>query len=310
MPLGPTGHSVIALDVGGTVMKGIALDASGHVIGRPRWRTPREEPGLVLVAVKEAMKQLVSLAGSGVRAAGLVVPGLVSEDRGVVLHARNLGWRDIRLRELVEEHIGLPVALGHDVRSAGLAEVTLGAATGCRTVLVVPIGTGISAAVVTDGSLLTGVHVGEIGHVQTRFPEPCVCGSLGCLEAVASASAITRRYQAAGGVAASDSYEVAKLVAAKDPIACSVWAQAIEGLATVLSSCAALLAPERIVIAGGLSMAGEILLGRLRDEIRERLPAEAHPEICASRLGDEAGCLGAALMALSLVRAIGTPAEM
>ncbi len=128
-------------------------------------------------------------------AAGVAIPGVVDEARGVAVFAANLGFRDVPLRDLVAERLGLPAALGHDMRAAGLAEARLGAGHGAEDVIFVGIGTGIAAAHVRGGHTNSGAHgaAGELGHIVVRPGGPaCACGQRGCLETGASASAASR----------------------------------------------------------------------------------------------------------------------
>jgi glucokinase len=211
-----------------------------------------------------------------------------------------VGFRDVPLRELARTRLGLPTALGHDVRVGGLAEARLGAGRDAGHVLFVAIGTGIAAAHVVGGSAAAGAHgaAGEIGHILVRPDGPrCGCGRPGCLEAVASAAAIGRRYAELAGVPATAA-EVADRAAGGEPLAGRVWREAVEALADGLATGQALFDVATIVIGGGLAQAGPRLLDPLRAALRERLTFHREPRLVAAALGDEAGCLGAALLAL------------
>src|SRR5262249_46503208 len=195
---------VVALDVGGTGIKCALVDVAGQVRRSERHDTGRERgPDAVVATILEIADALVKsadAAGLRARAAGVAAPGVIAETAGVAAWSANLGFRDVPLRELVAGRLGLPAALGHDVRAGGLAEARLGAGRGYRHVLVVPIGTGIAAAHVVDGVVFAGAHgaAGEIGHIVVRPEGPaCGCGLRGCLESIASASAVARRYAAA-----------------------------------------------------------------------------------------------------------------
>jgi glucokinase len=265
-------------------------------------------------------------------AAGVVVPGVVDERAGVAVWSSNVGFRDVPLRDLVAARLGLPAVLGHDVRAGGVAEARLGAGRSERHVLFVAIGTGIAAAHVVDGTAFAGAHgaAGEVGHVVVRPDGPaCRCGARGCLEAVASARAIARRYaelsaapaaaQPAVGVnqaavgepsAARDppatqvtAFDVANRAAAGEPVAARVWRDAIEALADGLVTAQALYDAEAIVLGGGLAEAGDALLVPLREAVDRRITFHRPPRLLRAALGDTAGCLGAALLALDAVAA-------
>ncbi|WP_432959292.1 ROK family protein [Micromonospora haikouensis] len=238
-------------------------------------------------------------------ALGIAVPGVVDEAAGVAVWSANVGFRDVPLRDLAAARLGLPTALGHDVRVGGLAEARLGAGRGTGHVLFVAIGTGIAAAHVVDGVAATGAHgaAGEIGHILVRPGGPrCGCGRDGCLEAVASASAIARRYAEATGAGPTgtpaSAADVADRAAAGEPAAARVWAEAVEALADGLATGQSLYDVEAVVVGGGLAQAGPRLFDPLRAALHERMTFHRRPRLVAAALGDEAGCLGAALLAL------------
>jgi glucokinase len=234
---------------------------------------------------------------------GMVVPGLVDAEAGVARYAENLGWRDVPFAARLSEATGLPVSFDHDVRAAGAAEQQLGAGRGHRDVAFVPIGTGIAAALVLDGRPYAGGGwAGEIGHIDVGSGLPCPCGSRGCLETVASAAAIARRYTERSGRPVTGALDVAGRLGADtgegDADARAVWDEAVDALAFVLAVTAAVAAPELIIVGGGLSGAGDVLLEPLRRGLARRLTApQRHPELVRAVLGEQAGLLGAALLA-------------
>jgi glucokinase len=288
---------VIALDVGGTVIKGAVLDADNEARTADRWETPRREgPDAVVAATLDAVDQLWAAAPDA-RAVGLVVPGVVDEDHGVAVNSENIEWRDVPFRQLLADRTNLPVGFGHDVRAGGLAERAFGAAGGVDDVLFMPIGTGIAGAMYVHGQLVHNPYGGEIGHVYAGFDDPCACGARGCLEAVASGPSIARRYRQASGRPAEGSKEVLERADEGDSAAALVWSDAIDALARVLATYVSILAPERVVVGGGVSRAGDRLLQPLRERLRPLLPWQNEPEIVPAVLGDEAGRLGAGLLA-------------
>lgn len=296
---------VAALDVGGTAMKGALVGPGGATRCPLRRPTPhRQGPGAVVDAAGGALRELLEDARRqrlAVAAAGVVVPGIVDEARGVAVFSANLGWRDLPLRALLEERTGLPVGLGHDVRAGALAEATLGAARGQADVLFVPVGAGIAAAAIVDGRLLhAGGYAGELGHLQVDPDgEPCGCGGRGCLETVASGAALARRYAARAGRPVAGAAGVAERVRAGDPHAEAVWADAVAALAQGLAAAVALLGSRLVVVGGGLASAGDLLLRPLTETLLARLsPGSTQvPRLVLAALGDRAGCLGAALLA-------------
>ncbi|WP_231961002.1 ROK family protein [Pedococcus dokdonensis] len=289
---------VLAVDLGGTTMKGVVVDETGREVADLERPTPT-------AGVVEALGDLLGELGSVARGQGLtpvgaavVSPGSVDEGQGVVRYASNLGWRDVPLRDLLEPAVGLPIAVAHDVRTAGLAEWRFGAARGSDDVVLVPIGTGVAAAVVSAGGLVTGATgtAGEFGHIPVvPDGEPCACGQRGCLEVYASGAGVARRYAARTGSVATAREVVARL--GSDPDADEVWAEAVTVLARGLAILTLLLDPSVIVLGGGFSHAGEALLVPLGAELRDGLAWRAPPEVAVSRLGDRAGRVGAAVLA-------------
>ncbi|MEV0843492.1 ROK family protein [Actinocatenispora sera] len=295
----------VAIDVGGTAMKCAVVDGAGTVRHTERHDTDADRgPDAVVAAIGDVAAGLADTArarGLTPRAVGLVVPGVVDEVRRVAGYSANIGWRDVPFGELIDARTGLTTALGHDVRAGAVAEARLGAGAGSDNVLFVAIGTGIAAGHVLSGVPYPGAHgaPSELGHVQvvcTDGPR-CGCGRYGCLEAVASASAVARRYGEAGGdrVAAA---EVVRRAVAGEERAGRVWRQTIELLADGLITAIRLLDPEVIVLGGGLAEAGAALLDPLHAAIMERLAFQTMPRLVAAALGDQAGCIGAALLAL------------
>ncbi|WP_420113432.1 ROK family protein, partial [Pseudactinotalea sp.] len=208
--LGP-GEPVAVLDVGGTEIKSAVLDGAGRLSPPVHSATPRgaDVVGRVVDAVAAHAEQ-ARLLQPDLGAVGLVVPGIVDAERRVAVFSENLEWHDVPFPALVAERTGLPVGFGHDVATAGRAEVELGAAHGAHDAAVVIVGTGVAAALFVEGApLLAHGWAGELGHSVVNPAGPaCVCGANGCLEAIASTAAIARRYAAATGTSVAGSREV------------------------------------------------------------------------------------------------------
>lgn len=313
--VGP-GRAVIAFDVGGTDIKSALIDERGELRGVGRSATPVErlnplEPGHLGAAPQiierlYALQQELLAAHPDVTpvAASIVVPGIVDSERGVGVFASNLGWRDAPIRDLAEAKLGLPVAFHHDIHSASSAELQFGAAKKYRNSLVVVLGTGIAATVIINGvPYLAGGFAGELGHAPVAAGPDCPCGGRGCLEALASGGAIARRYRdrvrAAGDSRETPDRvrEILALAAAGDTDAQTVWNEALDALALAFAQVTGVLAPDAIVLAGGLSLAGEAILAPLRERLDTRLTFHRRPEIVAAKLGKHAGLIGAVLFA-------------
>jgi glucokinase len=296
---------VIALDVGGTGMKCALVRPDGMVHHAERHQTLAERgPAAVTATILDVATGLAERAradGLTPVAAGVAVPGVVDEEQGVAVWSSNIGFRDVPLRDLVAERLGVPAVLGHDVRVGGVAEARLGAGRGQRHVLFIAIGTGIAAAHVVDGKAFAGAHgaAGEVGHIIVRpGGPPCGCGAHGCLESVASASAVGRRYAELSGISGATAFDVAARSAAGEPLATAVWTEAVEALADGLLTAQALYDAGVVVLGGGLAEAREALLAPLRVALAARITFHRLPLLTRAALGDNAGCIGSALLAL------------
>ncbi|WP_030941279.1 ROK family protein [Streptomyces sp. NRRL S-646] len=300
---------VIALDVGGTGMKAALVAQDGALLHQARRATGRERgPDAVVEGILDFAAELSAHGaehlGGPASAAGVAVPGIVDADRGIASYAANLGWRDVPLRDLLTERLGIPVALGHDVRTGGLAEGRIGAGQGADRFLFVPLGTGIAGAIGIAGRVEAGAHgfAGEIGHIVVRpGGSPCPCGQRGCLERYASAAAVSEAWAAATGDPDADAADCAKSVASGDPNAVRVWQHAVDALADGLVTALTLLDPRTLIIGGGLAEAGETLFTPLREAVERRVTFQKLPSIVPAALGDSAGCLGAGLLAWDLL---------
>jgi glucokinase len=301
---GPGEPLAIAIDVGGTGIKAALIDETGRVHHAERRPTgaDRGQDAVVATIVQTAV-DLNERSDGRATACGVVVPGVVDEAAGIAEWSSNLGIRDVPLRAAVADRIGLPVALGHDVRAGALAEARLGAGRDIRRMFFLGIGTGIAGGFAIDGHIDPGAHgaSGEIGHIAVRTgpdARECGCGGRGCLEAYASAASIGRAYGEPGVTAA----EVADRARRGDARATEVWLDAVTVLADGLLTGIALYDPELIVLGGGLAEAGAFLLEPLAKALAERRTFHRVPELRRAELGDEAGCRGAALLAFDLGR--------
>lgn len=312
-------------------MKGGLVTRSGEIIRTDRRATPRDRgPAAVIATIRSFIDDLAVAGGGAPEGVGLAVPGLVTAE--AALYSANIGWRDVPATDLVP--LDVPVMLGHDVRTGGLAESVLGAGRELSDFLFLPIGTGIAGATILHGEPYGGSAGwgGEIGHIPV-FPagEPCACGQLGCLETYASASAVARRYSArafssspassfprgTSSAATSPATEaapvpvvapapvaptavtaeqVAALTASGDPLATEIWGDAVEALSLALATYTLLLDPSAIVLGGGLAEAGPLLSDPLAERLQKRLAFRDAPPLRQAALGMSAGMLGAALL--------------
>lgn len=288
------------VDIGGTSIKWMIVDESGREVDSG---TETTDPGHVADQCRHLVTNLVAHRPD-IAAIGASCPGIIDEDRGRVVYASNLDLADCDLQSFLQEGANRPTRLVHDGRAAGRAEGLFGAGRGASSFIMIPIGTGISAAFVLGHHLWAGAtfSAGEIGHAPV-FPdgEVCSCGQKGCLEVYASAKGLARRYAALTGKNVGARGVQARL--GTDPAADQVWATGVSALAISLAQLILGLDPARCIIGGGLSRAGEVLFDPLRRELAERLAWRTVPDIVPAGLGQSAGRWGALIAA---TRAIGS----
>lgn len=298
---------VVAIDLGGSLTK-ISYDDGG---GRPSPpdRLPTQladgSDGLVRWLAAQITRYAAGRPGHTCRGFGIVVPGIIDSATGTVRAAPNVGWYDVPLRAELTTLTGLPGAVGHDVRSGGLAEWRRGAGQGVDNLLFLPLGTGIAGALVVDGRMLDADgYAGEIGHMRVRAAEEldCACGQVGCLETVASASGVARSYarlsEAAGDPPEhpADASRVAALARSGDVPARAAFAILTDALTEALTVYLTLLGPELVVIGGGLSGAADLFLPQIEHGLRSRVAFQRVPRLVTALLGADAGVIGAGLV--------------
>ena len=297
---------VVAMDVGGSWIKGALVGADARPIHVERVATPDASESELVEAVATLASKLAEEAkrrATPAVAVGVSTAGVIDETSGTARLGANLRWRDTALGRHLEERTGLPTTLLHDARAAALAEAVLGAGRDADNFLMVIVGTGVGGAVVSDGRPLVGSHglAGEIGHLQLDPNGPaCGCGGRGCLEMVASGAALSRRYAAATGTLLS-AEAVLDLVIKGDLIAAGLWSDAVSGLAVALAAAVAVLDIDLVIFGGGMAAAGEALLDPLAKALAARVVLAPPPRLTVAALGNDAGLLGAAAAALRSV---------
>jgi len=266
------------------------MDADGTRVMSAAVPTPRGDAALDAVATLGS--RLIAACGP-VTAAGVLVPGIVDPDRRMGVYSANVGWSDLDFGGPLEDTWQVPVGVGHDVTWGGLAEAATGAAREASDFAFVALGTGISAAIMSGGRMLSrpGAQPGELGHVVIRpGGQECSCGARGCLETIASARAIASAY----GVASAGEVFAA---AAGDARARGVIEAATDALADGLALLVALVAPEKVVLGGGLSLAGAALADPVARALAGRVRVQPVPDVVLAAHRDQAGLAGAALLA-------------
>jgi glucokinase len=294
--------AVVAIDLGGTALKGSLVSANGETLSTRTQKTPAEGILEALVSLIDELMDEAATQEFRVVAAAVVTPGMVNESDGVVVYASNLNWHNVPLLAELRKRLSIPVTVGHDVRAAGLAESRLGAARGIADFTLVTIGTGMAAALVSAGKPILGAIgvAGEIGHIPiVQGGDRCACGQRGCLEAYVSGAGVAQRYEARSGAHLSSKEIVARL--GTDPHAYTVWEEATRALAQGLAIVTLLLDPAVIVLGGGFSQAKEVLLEPVTRYLEEALAWRDSPKVVLSSLGSDAGRIGAALLAFDSV---------
>ena len=304
---------MIGLDAGGTKLLGGVVDeelAVQHRVHR-LWRGRDRQAVLDLLI--EVVDEALALTPEAERI-GVGIPALMDRDRTVARACVHLELDGVPVRDLISERVDRPVVVDNDANCALVAEAHAGAAKGARDALLLTLGTGIGGGVLAGGAVYRGDGAaGELGHTLVEIDgDPCPCGNRGCLETVASGTAIGAAGLAAAfaepnsalGRARSAGRDVTgplvtELAGEGDAAAREVLERAGRKLGAGLASLANAFSPEVIVMGGGAAAAGDLLLDPAREELRRRAlgPNRAVPVVSA-HFGDEAGMLGAALMAL------------
>jgi glucokinase len=312
-----------AIDLGATNVRTAVIEADGELRGRARRVTPQRGPEAVVEVLLEAVQEAAQGAGVSVTellAVGVGAPGPLDHETGVVFAPPNLaGWETVPLRSMLEPRLERPVFVGNDANVAALAERRYGAGKGSDHVIYLTISTGIGGGIVTHGRLLLGATgtAGEVGHITIDVNGPrCACGNIGCAEVLASGPAIARQAQAAlragqasmlsGSVARIEDLTAEHVVAAArlgDPLAAAIFGQAARHIGVLVVNLIHLFNPTVIAIGGGVSQAGDLLFGPVRQVVTERAHTvtAATVRIVPAALGDDVGLYGAAAWALERV---------
>jgi glucokinase len=292
----------IGLDVGGSKILGVVVDHGNEVVGRERVATRRDEgPEAVLQRCLALARGLG--AGRNVLAAGIGFAGLVDAGRGRVASSIMLpGWDGFPLGARVSEELALPCRVENDANAAGYGEwIALGSPPGLDLV-VLTIGTGIGGAILFGGRLHRGASggSGEIGNMSIDWNGPeCWCGSRGCLNMLASGSALSGRYAELTRGPALPVQELGQRARAGDGVARRVIEDGARALGAGLANLINLLNPARIGLSGGVTDLGDPWLALVRAEAARRAFAESlgAVTIARCRLGEESGAIGAAALA-------------
>ena len=305
----------IGIDIGGTKILGALVAENGNIAREIRVPSPAADADELVAATVALVRQLVASSDEPVLGAGVAVAGFIDAQQSSVMYAPNLNFRNEPFRDKIAAQLELPVIIENDANAAGWAEFKFGAGRGTKDMIMLTLGTGVGGAIVSDSELRRGGFgvAGELGHVRV-VPEGrlCGCGLRGCLEQYASGTAVlrgARKLASSGGPAGArlaqialergelDGHAVHQALIEGDAGAIGLAREAGEYLGAALSSIIAVLDPELIVIGGGLSEAGVLILDPIRDALGRNLPARGYrPEaqVVAAQFSNQAGVLGAA----------------
>ncbi len=304
------------VDVGGTTVKMGFFETDGKLLDKWEIRTNTEDNGKeILPDIAQAIDNKLAQEGiskNDVEGVGIGVPGPVRAD-GVVNICVNLGWGVINVSEELSSLTGLKVKVGNDANVAALGEMWQGGAKGCRDVILVTLGTGVGGGIIVDGKVVAGFDGagGEIGHITVNNDEiePCNCGQYGCLEQYTSATGIVRMAKRKlaktaeetslrrhKGLSAKNVFDEAK---AGDAVAAGLVDELGEILGSALSNMACVVNPEVIVIGGGVSKAGQILIDTIQKHYKETsFHACRNTKFALASLGNDAGIYGSMRLVL------------
>ena len=306
----------VGIDVGGTKIAGAVVSESGNILKSLKVPTPAENTDDLITAVVEMVQELSS--GEEVAAVGVAIAGFIDADQSEVIYSPNLSLRNEPLKAKLEARLGVKVFVENDANAAGWAEYRFGAGQRSDHMMMITIGTGVGGAIIAKGELFRGGYgIGaELGH--TNFiPEgrACGCGQNGCLEKYASGSALlaSAKELASSGTQEGSRLaelqteageltgaEVYKAIQEADPGALRLLNELGTNIGTACASFAAILDPQMLVVGGGLSVAGELILAPIREAYLKHLPARGYrPEmtVVAASLINDAGVVGAADLA-------------
>jgi glucokinase len=310
----------LGLDAGGTKVAGMVVAVDGdrfEILDRQIVHTPASDSDEAARTVIAVGRELMA-GHEGIEALGVGAAGMVDLD-GVMRFAPNIAWRELPLRARIEAAVGIPTYVDNDANVAAWGEFRFGAGRDSTDMLLVTVGTGIGGGIVTGGKLFRGAHgfAAEIGHTIVEPGGPrCGCGNLGCWEQVASGRAVGRL----GQQAASDHPEalmvelaggeptrvtgpiVTEAAKRGDPVAVRVLAEVGRRLGEGMAGLVNVLDPDIVVVGGGVIEAGELILEPARRAFVESVEGPGdRPEvpIVAADLGNDAGAIGAADLALS-----------
>lgn len=310
---------ILALDLGCTKAIVAIAGGDGTILGRKQIETLVERGSQQAIdRIVVAFRDVGTVAGVDPEAAsaiGIGAPGPLDRHAGVLNNPPQMPWGDVALVDRIAAQLGaMPFAIDNDCKVGGVGEWEMGSAAGANTVVYFGVGTGIGGCVIVDGKIQYGAsdNASEIGHLVVWMNGPeCGCGSLGCLEGIASGSGIERRARAAirDGRATSmpnnpTGSEITRAAATGDELAAAIWNDALDAMGSACASMMSVLSPEVIVIGGGVAARnGDSYIAEIEHRARARAfgPNALPTQIVAAKLGEDSVLHGAIAMALRAI---------
>jgi glucokinase len=313
---GAGGLPALGIDIGGTKVAGGVVAPDGTILDTARRATPGKSVSATENAIAAVVEELADRHGGPLVGVGVGAAGWFDRTGDTVLFSPHLAWRNQSLRKDLADRLQRPLWVGNDADAAAWAEYRYGAARGSSLMLMITLGTGIGGGMVIDGRLQRGAHgvVGEWGHMRV-VPDGrlCACGNRGCWEQYASGNALghtAREVARNSPAAAADLLDrvggdvdrltgevVATAARAGDPLANELLSEVGAWLGQGIADLSAVLDPEVVVIGGGVSVLGEMVLAPARERLDRALPGRGFrpgPRVVAAKLGAQAGLVGAA----------------
>ncbi|MGE5587081.1 MAG: ROK family protein [Clostridia bacterium] len=315
---------VVGVDLGGTKVATAVARSDAAIVSRVTKQTePERGLDAVVATIIDSVREAVEEAGAkldDVAGVGVGSPGPLNPETGTVIFAPNLGWHDVPLVALMEQALNVPVHIENDANLAALGEARYGAGRGSKNMIYITVSTGIGGGLILGGEIYSGSSfaAGEVGHMTITDEDgspQCGCGNYGCLEALASGPAIARMARelirhgeetmildlVRGNVELVTSEVVGRAALAGDAAAIAILGKAADYLGIGIANLVNILNPDTVVIGGGVSKVGEILLKPVREVVAERAlkPAFEAVKIVRAELGADAGVVGAVCLVLS-----------
>lgn len=306
----------VGIDIGGTKIAGALVDELGNIIRESRVPTPAQDADAIADAVVALIRELSD--GVEVCAVGVAAAGFVDAERASIVYSPNLPWRNEPLKAKIQSRVNLPVFIENDANAAGWAEFRFGAGAGSKHFVMLTIGTGVGGAVIVDGKLLRGgFGLGaELGHMPLNGADRlCGCGQTGCIEPYGSGTALlnSAKHLAESGnpkgarlaalaeeVGELTGVQVYQAITERDPGALELLTDLGTFLGRAVAGICAVLDPEVVIIGGGVSAAGALLLDPIRESYLKHLPAASfrpHLRFAIAEFVNDAGVVGAADLA-------------